>query len=272
MPAMARVGSFKGFLCAAIAIVWALGGGTSSAEPLRLVTDLYFGGPDGNLDDNGPGFPVEPRFPIELVKQVFAAMGQDISVEAFPTNRDWRMVLRGEADGMLGVLRSTERERICSFPDEPLGHGRWVLFVRAADVGKLKFTSFDDLVGHDVAVREAVPGLFEQPTVSPEMWQFLREHHNMVETIGVPVSFRMLAKGRVDYAVAGLGVGKRALARMGLTGTIDPLLSRSVFEGGVYVCFSKVRVSPALVDAFSRALREFKQTEAYRLIYQKYFP
>jgi polar amino acid transport system substrate-binding protein len=41
---------------------------------------------------------------------------------------------------------------------------------------------------------------------------------------------------------------------------------------GVYVCFSKARVSPAFVDAFSRALKQYKQTEAYQAIIGKYSP
>ena len=149
---------------------------------------------------------------------------------------------------------------------------RWVLFVRTADVGRLKFSSFDDLVGHDVAVHGPVPGLFEQPTVSPELWKFLREHHNVVETSGNVISFRMLVAGRVDYAVANLTAGMRDITAMGLSGKIEPLLSRSVIEDGFYVCFSKARVSPSLVDAFSHALRQFKQTEEFQAIYQKYFP
>jgi polar amino acid transport system substrate-binding protein len=139
-------------------------------------------------------------------------------------------------------------------------------------MGKLKFSSFDDLVGHDVAVHGPVPGLFEQPTVSPELWKFLREHHNMIETSGGNASFRMLTAGRVDYAVVNLTIGMHDIATMGLSGKIEPLLSRSVIEDGFYVCFSKTRVSPAFVDAFSRALRLFKQTEAFRGIYDKYFP
>jgi polar amino acid transport system substrate-binding protein len=62
------------------------------------------------------------------------------------------------------------------------------------------------------------------------------------------------------------------IAKMGLSGKIEPLLSRSVTEQGVYVCFTKARVSPALVDAFSRAVKQFKQTEAFQAIYRKYFP
>jgi polar amino acid transport system substrate-binding protein len=59
---------------------------------------------------------------------------------------------------------------------------------------------------------------------------------------------------------------------MGLSGKIEPLLSRSAVEGGAYVCFTKGRVSPAFVEAFSSALKRFKQTEAYQAIYRKYFP
>jgi polar amino acid transport system substrate-binding protein len=50
------------------------------------------------------------------------------------------------------------------------------------------------------------------------------------------------------------------------------LLSRSLKEDNLYVIFSKERVSPEFVDAFSEALRQFKQTDAFRAIYHKYFP
>ena len=43
-------------------------------------------------------------------------------------------------------------------------------------------------------------------------------------------------------------------------------------EDSYRVCFSKARVDPAFVDAFSRALKDFKQTEAFQAIYRKYIP
>ena len=263
---MARRIGLRGFLCAAIVAACALSGRASPAASLRLVTGLNEAPFEDLADEKAPGFSVE------VLRQVFAAMGQDASFESLPFNRSWTMVARGEADGIFSDSRSSERERICSFPDEPLKQERWVLFIRTADVGKLKFSSFDDLIGHDVAVHGPVPGLFEQPTVSPELWKFLIEHHNMVETSGGNSSFRMLAAGHVDYAVVNLSSGMLDIARVGLSGKIEPLLSRSVIEDGFYVCFSKARVSPALVDTFSRALRKFKQTEAFQAIYHKYFP
>jgi polar amino acid transport system substrate-binding protein len=261
---MARLIGFRGLLCTAIAVVWAFSGRASPAESLRFVTD-YLPPFEDLGNDQAPGFSVE------VLRQVFAAMGQDATIENFPWDRSWMMIIRGERDGIFSDLRTSERERVCSFPDEPLKQEKWVFFIRTADVLKLKFSSFDDLVGHDVAVHESAPG-FQQPTVSPELWKFLREHHNVVETSGTRTGFRMLAADRVDYAVANLDSGMREIAAMGLSGKIEPLLSRSVIEDGFYVCFSKARVSPSLVDAFSRALKQFKQTEAFQAIYRKYFP
>lgn len=50
----------------------------------------------------------------------------------------------------------------------------------------------------------------------------------------------------------------------------DSLAMKS--DEGVYVCFTKAHASPSSVDAFSRALKQFKQTDAFQTIYRKYFP
>jgi polar amino acid transport system substrate-binding protein len=266
VTAMARLTGFRGVLCAAIGVICALTGRALPAEPLRLVTADYLAPGQDASDGKVPGFPAE------VLRHVFATMGQDISFEAVPPKRAWMMIVRGEREGMPAVIRTGERERFCSFPDEPLSRDRWVLFVRTGDIGRLKFSSNDDLIGHDVAVLETYPGLLEQPAVPPELARLLREHHNMVATDGTTESFHMLAAGRVDYAVANINLGMENIARLGLSGKIEPLLSRSVSEEGIYVCFSKARVSPTVVEAFSSALRQFKQTEAFRLIYRKYYP
>ena len=263
---MARLTGWRALICTAIAVVWTLGAQASPARPLRLVTADYL------APNQGAGYGKVPGFPAEVLGRVFAAMDQEASFEAIPPSRAWTMIARGERDGMLAVMRTSERERVCSFPDEPLAQIKWFLFVRTPDIGKLKFASFADLIGHDIAVTESYRGLLEQPTVSPELWKFLHEHHNMIETDGTTESLRMLAAGRVDYAVSNLTLGTENIARLGLSGKIEPILSRDVRADGVYTCFSRSRVSPAFVDAFSRALKQFKQIDAYRAIYHRYFP
>jgi polar amino acid transport system substrate-binding protein len=262
---MARLIGFQVLLCATIAVAWALSAQASPAKPLRLVAD--FSPPYEDLSNEQA-----PGFSVEVLRQVFATMGQDASFEAFPNVRNWTMIARGEADGIFSGPRISERERICSFPDEPLVHDRWVLFVRTADAGKLKFSSFNDFVGHGIAVPGAMPGLFNQPIVPPDLWKFLREHDDTIESIGGPKAFRMLAAGHVDYVVSNLHDGMMYVARMGAPGKITPLLSRSVMDNGRYICFNRARVSPSFVDAFSRTLEQFKQTEVFQAIYRKYFP
>ena len=78
----------------------------------------------------------------------------------------------------------------------------------------------------------------------------MREHHNAVKTIGGPTSLRMLAAGRVDYAYMNLSIGMRQIALMGLSGTVEPLLSGYVVEEGYYVLQQRARFNP-LVNAFS---------------------
>jgi polar amino acid transport system substrate-binding protein len=252
MPAMARLIGFRKILCVTIAVVLMLSEQASATEPLRLVTDIRFSQFGDLGDDKAPGLA------LEVYPRVFAAMGKDVSFEEFPTNRAWMMVLRGERDGMFPTYRTSEREQICSFPDEALIRNRCVLFVRTADVGKLKFSSLDDLVGHDVAVRESIASLFQEPTGSPDLWKFLREHHNLVETNGTTESFRMLAAGRVDYVVANINLGMENIAKMGLSGMIEPLLSHSVSEEGisarkVYMSASVRRASIRLWSMLFRA-------------------
>jgi polar amino acid transport system substrate-binding protein len=258
---MAGMTGFRVLLCAAIAVVWALGAQALRAEPLRFITNV----------NSHPHNDKAPGFSIEVVRDVFAAMGRDVSFEFIPPSRAWVMIVRGERDGISDALRTGARERICLFPDEPQTRDRSVFFVRTADIRKLKFSSFDDLVGHDVATNKSfLPDSAEYPSLPPELSEFLREHHNLVETNGDAEGLRMLAAGRVDYAAMNVHLGMGEIRLLGLSGKIEPLLSRSVMEQDITTCFAKGRVSPALVDAFSRALRQFKQTDAFRVIQQKY--
>jgi hypothetical protein len=100
----------------------------------------------------------------------------------------------------------------------------------------------------------------------------VRQHRNFTETASGEANFRMLEAGRVDYVVASFDQGMGLIGLLGLDGKVQPLLPRSLREDDMYVIFSKERVSPAFVDAFSNALHQFKQTEAFGAISRKYFP
>ena len=245
-----------------LAAAWALTVGVPTppaiAGPLRLVTDQWI--PYENLSDADA-----PGFSTEVLKGVFAAMKQEVSFEELPWARAARLVFRGERDALFTAFYDEERARFCHFPKEPLARDKWIFFVRAADAGRLKFSSFADLLGHEIAVLRGA-------SISPEFWAFAREQPTIRETASDEVNMRMLEAGRVDYVVASFVNGMRLIKSLSLGGKITPLLSRSLKEDDLYVIFSKERVTLGFVDAFSDALRRFKQTDAFRAIYRKYFP
>jgi polar amino acid transport system substrate-binding protein len=259
-----RLTGFRG-LCIAIAAAWALGGQASTAAPLQIVTEQHSHRVRSLSDAEGPSFSTE------ILRQVFAAVNREVSFEDLPWSRALKMVFRGERDAVYPAMYTNERARFCYFPDEPLlAPVKWVFFVRAADTEKLRFLSFDDLVGHDIAMRGALLGGLRDTAVSPELGNFLRQHRNFIETDTAEAAFRMLEGGRVDYAVATFDQGMRLIGSMGLSGKVEPLSSRSLNEANMYIVFSKARVSPAFVDTFSRALHQFKQTDKFRELYRTF--
>lgn len=252
----------RGWMRALIGVTFAaalgLAGRPSVAAPLQLVTDQWI--PYENLSDAAA-----PGFSTEVLRRVLAAMGREASFEELPWARAAALVFSGERDAIFTAFYNEERARFCYFPKEPLARDKWVFFIRTADLGKLKFSSFEDLVGHEIAVLRGA-------SISPEFWDFARQHHNVAETASDETDFRMLEAGRVDYVVASFVNGVRLIESLGLEGKIEPLLSRSLKEDNLYVIFSKARVSPDFVEAFSEALHQFKQTDAFQAIYRKYFP
>src|SRR5260221_14086433 len=181
----------RAFLGVALAAVWALGGSASTAAPLQLVTDQWI--PYENLSDAEA-----PGFSTEVLKRVFAAMGQEASFEEFPWARAAGLVFRGERDAIFTAFYNEERARFCYFPKEPLARDKWIFFVRTTDVGRLQFSSFEDLVGHEIAVLRGA-------SISPEFWDFVHQHSNVAETASDEADFRMLEAGRVDYIVSAFG-------------------------------------------------------------------
>jgi polar amino acid transport system substrate-binding protein len=245
-------------LAAVVAVIAAVAPAPSVAAPLRLVTDQWV--PYENLSDARA-----PGFSTEVLKGVFASMKQDVSFEEFPWARAAQLVFRGERDGIFTAFYNEERARYCHFPSEPLARDKWIFFVRSADAARLRFSSFDDLAGHDIAVLRGA-------SISPEFWEFAGRHQRVVETASDEANFRMLEAGRVEYVVASFVNGMRLISSLGFEGKIAPLLARSLKEDDLYVIFSKQRVTPEFVTHFSAALRRFKQTPAFRTIYRRYFP
>jgi polar amino acid transport system substrate-binding protein len=132
-------------------------------------------------------------------------------------------------------------------------------------LNRLAFHSLADLDGRTV-------GVVRGAAVSPEFWDFVKSHRNYEEAVDDDEDFRKLLAGRIDYVVASYANGMLERRRLQNGDLIQPLPGAVLKEDAMYLIFSKRTVSPELVNAFSKALRQFKQTGEFRAIFQRYFP
>lgn len=205
-----------------------------------------------------------PGFSVEVVQAVFARMGYALTIRQYPWARAQAMVYSGHLDGLLSAFYSEERAAKCYFPREPLIQEKWVLFVRKGDVGSLDFHGWDDFAGKRV-------GVVRGATVTPGFWRYVRAHSNYDEASDDEEDFHKLVKGRVDYVVASQANGAYLIKQQHLQQVVAQLPVPPLKTDGLYLIFSRERVLPEQVEAFSNALRDFKSTTQFQAIYQKYF-
>ncbi|MEN7431851.1 transporter substrate-binding domain-containing protein [Chromobacterium sp. TRC.1.1.SA] len=240
------------------AAIGMLGSGWSVAAPLQLGTDEWL--PYETVNE-----PQAPGFSVEVIRRVFETLGQSVEIHQYPWARAQSMVYAGQNDGLFSAFRNAERAAHCYYPDEPLAWDRWVLFVRRDNLNRLAFHSLADLKGRMV-------GVVRGAAVSPEFWAAVRRDNDYEESVDDDANFRKLLAGRVDYVVASQTNGARERFRIPSGEQIAALPGAVLKEDALYLIFSKKTVSPKTVAAFSKALRQFKQTGEYRSISQRYFP
>ena len=201
-------------------------------------------------------------FSTQVVRSVLGRMGvRKVRIEAYPWKRAVAMVARGRADGLFSANDTPERREFAYYPGESLVVSPWVMWRRKED--RLTIKSWEDLKGLTV-------GLVGGYSYTPEFWQFLRAHGRYEEVVDDLHNFKKLSAGRVDVIVAEGGNGRYLMEQLNIRGIV-PVKAAPVKVDGLYLIFSRKRVSRVFVDQFSRQLTVFKQTPAFDGLYQSYF-
>ncbi|UTH73415.1 ABC transporter substrate-binding protein [Chromobacterium sp. IIBBL 290-4] len=214
------------------------------AAPLQLGTDEW---PPYEMVNE----PQSPGFSVEVIRRVFENMGVPAEIHQYPWARAQSMAFAGQNDGLFSAFRNAERSARCYYPDEPLAVDRWVLFVRKDNVNRLAFHSLDDL-------KDRLVGVVRGAAVSPEFWAFVKARHGYEESVDDDANFRKLLAGRVDYVVASEVNGARERFRIPDGEQIAELPGSVLKEDAMYLIFSKRTVSPQAVEAFSKAMSQFR--------------
>jgi len=229
----------------------------SAQKTIEIATDVWI--PYENLSNKEA-----PGFSTEVIRLVFSTLGQKIEIKEYPWARAVSLIQDGQSAGLFTAFYSEERAGYAYFPEEPLTRDKWIFFIRKKDVGRLSFSSYEDLKGKRI-------GVLRGASVSKEFWDFANEQKNFETVTADDANFKKLVAGRLDYVVTTFANGMSIIKSSGLADDVVPLTQKSIQEDNVYLIFSKKATTPEFVSSFSNALKKAKQTDQYKEIYKKYF-
>ncbi|MBF0226565.1 MAG: transporter substrate-binding domain-containing protein [Desulfobacterales bacterium] len=179
------------------------------------------------------------------------------------------MALDGECHALFDASKKASREEVCYYPDEFLLESKYVFFIKKENAGKLKYETFDDLKNYKI-------GVTHEYSYTADFWAFLNANKNFDTARTDEQSIKKLLLGRVDYFPGELGniniimndldSKEKLNAREQLTYLPKPLTQKPY-----YIIFNKKKMSKEFVDKFSEALKNFKQTDEFAKISEKYF-
>ncbi|MEW6262543.1 MAG: transporter substrate-binding domain-containing protein [Thermodesulfobacteriota bacterium] len=198
-------------------------------------------------------------FEIETFKAVMKKMNLEAEFTAYPWKRCLSSLEKGEADVLISLLKTPERERYTYFPHEYISISRTVFFTTVDR--NIKFTgSYEELKGYSVGV---IMGFSYGETFDKASYLKKDEAENASMLIG------KLLKGRNDLAAENQAVINASALKMGVKNKII-FLEPPIHTQKLYVGFSKAKGLNILCDAFSKSLGEFKKSESYKAILEKY--
>lgn len=233
-------------------------GSTCPAEQLSIATSEW---PPYEYSENGK--PV--GFATEIIEKVLPKMGYEAKIEFMPWKRATELAKSGEADALFSASHSAERAEYLFYPETPLHPSEYVFFVRKADVGKLKFDTFDDLKPYKVGVTRGY-------SYSDELLKKLEEFKNSEEGNTDEMNLEKLDGGRIDYFPSDLLVGLTLVKKLGLQDKII-YLEKRIKVKDYFITFSQKssKVNPDLVKKFSDELKAYMQTDEYKQLQAKYY-
>ncbi|MDE1167105.1 MAG: transporter substrate-binding domain-containing protein [Pseudomonas sp.] len=224
---------------------------TAYGEKLRIVTEPW--APYVYLE-NGKAKGID----YEITALVFQRLGIDVQWEFLPWKRCLAMLDKGEADGVLDIFLTSERDAQLLYPNEPLSDVEFVLFT--ANARPHRFTTLDDLKGLTVGIS---PGYFYGRDFM-DATTFKRE--------GAPTheaNFGKLIRGRVDLVITDRRVGERAIQTLGLQGQVSALPA-VISREKQYLAVRRGAGMDLLIQRFAAELRRFKREPAYTELLARY--
>lgn len=194
----------------------------------------------------------------EITAQVFKRLGIDVQWQFLPWRRCLMMLEQGQADGVLDIFESSERDSSLLYPAEPLSEVEFVLF--QAKARPHLFNRLEDLKGLKIGTS---PGyLYGQDFRESPLFE--RESAPTLEA-----NLGKLQLGRIDLVITDRRAGRYTVKAMGLNDDIEEL-PIVVSRDKQFLALRRHAGMDLLVQRFAAELRRFKQEPGYAALIAHY--
>ena len=197
---------------------------------------------------------------VEVAKAAIREMGHEVKFVRVPWVRVLLSVEQKRVDAGLCGTKNAERAAYSYYPEEPLTSFDATLFVRSNS--PLQSPNVEGLEGLTF-------GLIKGYNYGELDKDLERQGLIRLEARDRKALFQMLVKGRIDMILDSILPTFADARRFGVHTQIRPLFP-SLSESLGYLFFSQKPGHDEFAKKFSAALREFKQTDEYSTIKERY--
>jgi polar amino acid transport system substrate-binding protein len=203
----------------------------------------------------------QPHGPcVEIAAGAIRQMGAEFEFERYPWVRVLQSVERQKVDAGLCGTRNDERAAYSYYPEEPLLNYDATLFVLTDS--PLQNSEISGLVGKSFGmVKGYAYGGVDDRLEAAGMVR--------IETANRESLLKLLTLGRVDTVLDSILPTVSAARAMSLSDRVRPIFP-SLDETPGYLFFSRKPGHDALAKRFSDALKDFKTTEEFAAIRERY--
>lgn len=198
-------------------------------------------------------------FEIEIFKAVMERLNIDTEFQVYPWKRCLHNLKTGDADVLISLLKTPEREKYTYYPDTHISISRTVFFTTTGK--NIQFNgSYEELKDFSIGV---ITG-FSYGDAFNKAEYLKKEPVSNAELL-----IKKLLIGRNDLAAENQAVVSAAALKMGVKDKIQ-FLDPPIHTQRLFVGFSKPKRLKKMSEDFSQALGQFKNSQSYIAILEKY--
>ena len=200
----------------------------------------------------------------EILQHVFDNMGIKIDKLAiYPWMRLMGIIEDGTVDVAYSAAFNKNRAQHLIYASEPIIESSWVMIIRNSDKDRLSFNTWRDLNGYKLGTVRGY--LYNEAFDS-----FYKKAIHYEAVSADKVNFKKLLNHRVDYIICDYYNAMFLISTLGIADEVHVFENNPVSKTKYYALFSPKTLNKDFALDFSRTLEQFKTSDTYKNILDKY--